>query len=111
MMKKYALLLVALSLTMSLYAQIRGNNIVVMVQPDHADWNYKVGETARFKVSVLKSSMLLDNVRVDYEAGPVMYAREKKSVVLKRGELSQRFAAEARLLSAEGEGPRGRQNL
>ena len=88
MMKKYALLLVALSLTMSLYAQIRGNNIVVMVQPDHADWNYKVGETARFKVSVLKSSMLLDNVRVDYEAGPVMYAREKKSVVLKRGELS-----------------------
>lgn len=67
-------------------AQIRGNNIVVMVQPDHKDWNYKVGETAHFTVSVLKSSTLLDSVSVDYEAGPVEYPNVKKhGAVLKDG--------------------------
>ena len=30
----------------SVSAQIRGNNIVVSIAPDHSDWNYKVGETA-----------------------------------------------------------------
>ncbi|MQN35501.1 acetylxylan esterase, partial [Prevotella copri] len=29
--------------TSSLSAQIRGNNIVVTVTPDHQDWNYRVG--------------------------------------------------------------------
>ena len=46
-------------------AQIRGNNIVVMVSPDHKDWNYCVGEKAHFEVSVLKSSTLLNNIVVE----------------------------------------------
>ena len=28
----------------SLSAQIRGNSIVVTVEPDHQDWHYKTGE-------------------------------------------------------------------
>ncbi|MFA6728931.1 MAG: hypothetical protein WCS17_12080, partial [Prevotella sp.] len=49
-------------------AQIRGNNIIVMVTPDHQDWNYKIGEKAVFSVKVLKSGTPLDQVHVDYEA-------------------------------------------
>lgn len=63
---------------LTLKAQIRGNNITVTVTPDHKDWNYKVGETARFKVAVLRSGTLVDNVKVDYEAGPEMYPSVKK---------------------------------
>ena len=67
-------------------AQIRGNSIEVSVTPDHKDWNYKMGETAEFIVNVRKSGTLLDNVKVDYEAGPVMYPDTKKTdVTLKDG--------------------------
>ncbi len=70
-------------------AQIRGNHINVMVVPDHQDWNYATGETAQFKVSVLQSSTLLENVTVDYEAGPEMYPEVKKQgVVLKDGTMT-----------------------
>ena len=67
-------------------AQIRGNSIEVSVTPDHKDWNYKTGETAEFIVNVRKSGTLLDNVKVDYEAGPVMYPDTKKTdVTMKDG--------------------------
>ena len=66
-------------------AQIRGNNIVVMVQPDHQDWNYRVGEKAVFTVQVLKSSTLMDDVKVDLEEGPDMYPMVKRTVTLKNG--------------------------
>ena len=70
-------------------AQIRGSNICVTVVPDHQDWNYKVGQTAVFKVSVTKSSTLLDNVTIDYEAGPEMYPDVKKQgIVLKDGTMT-----------------------
>ena len=70
-------------------AQIRGNEISVVVVPDHQDWNYEVGQTAQFKVCVTKSATLLDNVTVDYEAGPEMYPEvKKKGVVLKDGTLT-----------------------
>ena len=66
--------------------QIRGNNIVVTVTPDHKDWNYKVGEKAQFVVNVLRSGTLIDNAVVDYEAGPEMYPDVKKqNVTLKDG--------------------------
>lgn len=71
--------------TSSLSAQIRGNNIVVTVTPDHQDWNYRVGEKANFMVNVRKSGTLLNQVKVDYEAGPVMFPEVKKSTTLKDG--------------------------
>ena len=70
-----------------LSAQIRGNSIVVNVQPDHKDWTYKTGETAHFTVTVLKSGTPLDNVTVDYAAGPEMYQDVKKTIVLNDGSL------------------------
>ena len=90
-MRKTALLVLMslLAGVLTVSAQIRGNNITVMVVPDHQDWNYEVGQTATFQVSVRRSSTLLDNVTVDYEAGPEMYPDEKKQgVVLKDGTLT-----------------------
>ena len=37
-------LLICFMVTLALQAQIRGNNIEVMVQPDHQDWTYKTSE-------------------------------------------------------------------
>ena len=82
----YALLLVLLTCTATAKAQVIGKNITVTVQPDHKDWNYKVGETARFTVNVLRSGTLVDNVKVDYEAGAEKYPDIKKQgVTLKDG--------------------------
>ena len=40
-MKRLSLLsLMILLISMTIGAQIRGNNITVTVQPDHNDWNY-----------------------------------------------------------------------
>ena len=85
-MKKIISLFTLLTITLSVCAQIRGYNITVSVTPDHKDWNYKTGEKANFVVNVKKSGTLLDNVSVDYEAGPVMYPDVKKNgVTLKDG--------------------------
>ena len=72
---------------MSLSAQIRGNNIIVTVEPDHQDWTYKTGEKAQFVVEVRKSGTLLDNVSIDLAAGPEMYQDVKKTMTLKDGTL------------------------
>ena len=71
--------------SLSISAQIRGTNIVVSVTPDHQDWNYKVGEKASFVVNVRKSGTLLNQVKIDYEAVPVMYPNTKKTLILKDG--------------------------
>ena len=86
-MRRLVILLMALTMLSPLSAQIKGNNIVVTITPDHKDWNYKAGETANFVVNVLKSGTLLDNAKVDIEAGPVMYPDAKKSVTLKDGSI------------------------
>ena len=67
-------------------AQIRGNEICVVVSPDHSDWVYRLNEKCTFTVRVLKAQNLLSDVKIDYELGPEMYPTEvKKDVVLKDG--------------------------
>lgn len=84
-MRRFVILLIIMAAFLPLSAQVIGNNIVVSVTPDHQDWNYKVGETANFVINVRKSGTLLDNTKVDIEAGPVMYPDTKKSLTLKDG--------------------------
>jgi len=84
-MKRLLTLLLVAMISLGISAQIRGNNIVVTVQPDHQDWTYKTGEKAQFTVNVLKSGTLLNDVSIDYAAGPEMYQDVKKSVSLKDG--------------------------
>lgn len=89
-MKKQALLLLMLlTVALTAGAQIRGNNIQVTVVPDHQDWTYRVGETATFRISVTRSTTLIDNVTIDYKAGPEMYQDvDRKGIVLKDGTLT-----------------------
>ncbi|MGN0281331.1 MAG: acetylxylan esterase [Prevotella sp.] len=84
-MKKTTLLLFALMSLVFANAQIRGNNITVTVTPDHADWNYKVGETAKFTISVLRSGTPIENATIECETGPEMYPTSKKTMTLKNG--------------------------
>ena len=87
--KLYCLLLLGafLLLAVPVMAQVRGNNIVVVVTPDHEDWNYKVGEKAIFAIHVLRSGTPLHGVHVNYEAGPVCYPDVRNTAVLKNGEM------------------------
>ena len=86
-MKKLYSLLLTILVVLPIGAQIRGNNIVVTVEPDHQDWNYSVGETARFVVEVRRSGTLISDVAIDYAAGPEMYQNIKKTTRLKDGTL------------------------
>jgi len=91
------LLLQALFLTilsLNLFSQAGTSLIKVIVSPDHKDWTYKINEIAKFSIQVLKYGNLLENVTIDYEAGPDMLPDVKKdSVILKDGrtELSGRM--------------------
>ena len=86
-MKKLLLLILCMMAFTTLSAQIRGEEIQVLVQPDHQDWTYRTGEKAAFNVSVLKSGTLLNDVSIDLAAGPEMYQDVKKQTVLKDGTL------------------------
>ncbi|MDO4181432.1 MAG: acetylxylan esterase, partial [Bacteroidales bacterium] len=75
--------------TASVFAQIRGNEIRVVVSPNHADWTYRLKEKCTFTIQVYKAQNLLPDVKVDYELGPEWYPTEKKSEVLpKDGKLT-----------------------
>lgn len=87
-MKKLFLSLCLLAVLVSASAQIRGNEIRVLVSPDRTDWSYRPGEKCSFTIRVLKAQNLLPGVTVDYELGPEMYPVEtRKEVLLKTGEL------------------------
>ena len=86
-MKRLTILFILVLASMQMSAQIRGNNIIVTVEPDHKDWNYKTGEKAQFVVEVRKSGTLIDGVSIDYAAGPEMYQDVRKSMTLKDGTL------------------------
>jgi cephalosporin-C deacetylase-like acetyl esterase len=67
-------------------AQAGTTLIKVIVSPDHKDWTYKVNETAKFSVQVLKYGNLLDNVTINYETGTeTLPDVTKEGVVLKNG--------------------------
>jgi cephalosporin-C deacetylase len=63
-------------------AALRAATVRVIVAPDHRDWTYKVGEPARFAVSVTADNEPVDNVSVTYTVGPDMFPGEKKTVPL-----------------------------
>ena len=87
-MKRLLFVVLATLSVLCIGAQIRGNSIVVTVEPDHEDWNYRVGETARFTVEVRRSGTLVNDVNIDYATGPEMYQDTKKTVTLKDGRLN-----------------------
>lgn len=88
-MKKFFLLVLLSIYFICGFAQIRGNEIRVMVTPDHSDWIYSLGSKCTFTVRVFKAQCLLRGAVVNYEMGPLLYPNiQKQDVTLKTGELS-----------------------
>ena len=75
-MKRVFSLFLCLLCVCAVTAQIRGNEIRVVVSPDHSDWVYRLNEKCTFTVRVLKAQNLLSDVKIDYELGPEMYPTE-----------------------------------
>ena len=77
---------ILIAISFSGLSQSNTGLIKVIIATDHKDWTYKVNETAKFSVQVLKYGNLLENVTVDYETGPEAFPDVVKSgMVLKTG--------------------------
>jgi hypothetical protein len=63
-------------------ATLRAATVRVIVAPDHRDWTYRAGETARFAISVTADNEPVDGVTIAYTLGPDMFPGEKKTVEL-----------------------------
>lgn len=69
------------------FAQPTEKLVKIVVAPDHADWLYKPGESAKFRISVLKNSEPVQNVKIRYEFGPEMMTPTKMdSALAKEGQ-------------------------
>ncbi len=44
--------------------------IKIIVAPERADWKYNVDEKVKFRVSVFKSNVAFDGVKISYQIGP-----------------------------------------
>lgn len=87
-MKKICLILFWLQAHV-LLAQPAERLIKVVVAPDHTDWTYKTGETARFAISVLKDGNPIKGAKVRLELGPEkMDPTRKETVTLTSGTLT-----------------------
>jgi len=84
--KQTIALLLLLAFNIAAIAQPATTLIKVIVAPDNKDWTYKVNETAKFSVTVLKDGNPLDNAVIDYEAGPDMLPdKREQGVILRNG--------------------------
>ncbi|MDR2057716.1 MAG: acetylxylan esterase [Dysgonamonadaceae bacterium] len=50
----------------------------VMIEPNNANWRYRVGEEAEFEIYVIHNKIPLSNITVDCEYGPEMTSAIKK---------------------------------
>lgn len=87
-MKKLIIIILSFLIVTITPAQVKGNEIRVVVSPDKKDWKYDLGEKCTFTISVFKAQNLLSDAVIDYELGPEMFPSEvKKGIVLKDGTL------------------------
>ena len=61
-------------------ATLRIAAVQVRVAPDHRDWSYKVGEAAKFKITVTADNESIENVTINYVVGPEMMPAASKTV-------------------------------
>ena len=80
-MKASFFITLCILLSMTLFAQPSQTLYTVVVEPDRADWTYKVGAEAEFTISVIQNRVALNNITVQYEYGP------EAMPVLKKGTL------------------------
>jgi cephalosporin-C deacetylase-like acetyl esterase len=71
------------------FSQPREQMVKVVVAPDHPDWEYKLGENVKFKISVLQYGNPLSNVTMRYEIMPEkMEPIKSGTLVLKEGQVT-----------------------
>lgn len=63
-------------------ADLRVATVQVRVAPDHRDWTYRIGEAARFAVTVTADNEPAGGVVVTYSVGPELMPAETKTAVL-----------------------------
>ncbi|RPE07959.1 acetylxylan esterase [Chitinophaga lutea] len=62
--------------------------IKVIVAPDHTDWIYRIGEKAKFTVTVLENGNPVKDAKISYEVGPEkLKPAVQQTAVLKDGTL------------------------
>ena len=59
-----------LILSVAAVAQPRQQFVKVLVTTDHADWQYKLGQTVKFTISVVQFGHALNDIKVRYEIRP-----------------------------------------
>lgn len=75
-----------LSICLQGIAQPAKQLVRVIVTPDKADWTYKKGEQAEFRIMVVKNNVPLEGIEVKYRIGPEkMDPWEEKTITLKKG--------------------------
>ncbi len=75
-----------LLISTALFAQPRQELVKVVVAPDHDNWQYEVGEKAKFTITVLRAGNPVHDVSVFWEIKPEkMETLKSKSEVLKSG--------------------------
>lgn len=60
-------------------AKSRVATVQIRVAPDHRDWTYAPGESARFHVTVVADNEPLDDIAIAYQVGPEMLPAETKA--------------------------------
>src|SRR5690606_6379584 len=91
MMKRILLFLLLLPYVHpDVLAQPAGQMVKVLVGPDHNDWTYKTGETAKFNVMVIRDGNPIADAVVSYKVGPEKMdpVKTEENVVLKKGTLT-----------------------
>jgi len=63
-------------------AQLRVATVQVRVAPEHRDWSYKLGEPARFRVTVVADQEPIDGVPVSYTTGQESRPAETHTAVV-----------------------------
>lgn len=56
--------------------------VQVRIAPDHRDWTYRLGEPARFKVTVTADNEPIEGVVISYTAGPETRPAEPKTALV-----------------------------
>ena len=67
---KHVLLIFCLFCLADLVAQPAAQPVKIVVTPDHADWQYKLNEPAKFTVTVYRYNVPVKDVKLRYEIGP-----------------------------------------
>ncbi len=73
----------------SALAQPREQLVKVIVAPDHPGWEYRLGEKAKFNITVLQAGNPLENVKVRCEIMPEkMDPIKSETIFLKKGQVA-----------------------